>query len=45
MFRVGEDALTVLPPLMDVIPEAKLNLIIHHLRSEQYDGMVNMYDV
>ena len=32
VFRGGEDALRVLPPLVDVIPEARLNLIIHHLK-------------
>lgn len=30
--RNGENALKVLPPLVDVIPEARLNLIIHHLK-------------
>ena len=32
IFRNGEGALQVLPPLIDVIPEAKLNLIIYYLR-------------
>lgn len=27
MFRGGEGALQVLPPLVDVIPEARLNLV------------------
>ena len=32
MFRNGEGALQVLPPLLGVIPEAKLNLAIYHLK-------------
>lgn len=32
MFRSGEGALQVLPPLIDVIPEARLNLVIYYLR-------------
>ena len=27
VFRAGEGALQVLPPLVDVIPEARLNLV------------------
>ncbi|MES1917024.1 MAG: hypothetical protein MHM6MM_008787, partial [Cercozoa sp. M6MM] len=33
VFREGESALQVLPPLLDVLPEARLNLITYHLRS------------
>ena len=29
----GEGALQRLPPLQDIIPEAKLNLVIHYLRT------------
>ena len=32
VFRGGEGALQVLPPLVDVIPEARLNLVIYYLR-------------
>jgi len=32
VFRSGEGALQVLPPLIDVIPEARLNLVIYYLR-------------
>jgi len=32
VFRGGEGALQVLPPLVDVIPEARFNLVIYHLR-------------
>lgn len=32
VFRGGEGALQVLPPLIDVIPEARLNLVIYYLR-------------
>lgn len=38
VFRNGEDALQVLPPMLDVgIPEARLNLVIFHLRHDQID--------
>lgn len=33
VFRNGEGALQVLPELVDIIPEARLNLSIHHLRN------------
>lgn len=33
VFRNGENALQVLPPLVDLFPEAKLNLIIYYLKS------------
>ena len=32
VFRGGEGALQVLPRLIDVIPEARLNLVIYYLR-------------
>jgi len=35
VFRNGENALQVLPPLLDVIPEARLNLVIYHLRTDE----------
>lgn len=36
VFRQGENALQVLPPLLDVVvPEARLNLVIYHLRHDQ----------
>jgi intraflagellar transport protein 56 len=35
VFRDGENALQVFPPLVEVVPEARLNLIIHYLRSEE----------
>ncbi|KAL5961314.1 Intraflagellar transport protein 56 [Taenia solium] len=38
VFRNGEGALQVLPSLLDVLPEARLNLIIHHLRHEDIDS-------
>ena len=34
VFRNGEGALQVLPPLVDVIPEARLNLVIYFLRQD-----------
>nr|CAG4646193.1 EOG090X04LA [Macrothrix elegans] len=35
IFRGGEGALQVLPSLIDVIPEAKLNLAIYYLRQDE----------
>uniref|UniRef100_A0A8C6LIZ0 Intraflagellar transport protein 56 n=1 Tax=Nothobranchius furzeri TaxID=105023 RepID=A0A8C6LIZ0_NOTFU len=35
VFRGGVGALQVLPPLIDVIPEARLNLVIYYLRQVQ----------
>ena len=32
VFRSGEGALQVLPALVDVIPEARLNLVIYYLK-------------
>lgn len=32
VFRGGEGALQVLPPLIDVISEARLNLVIYYFR-------------
>lgn len=32
MFRGGEGALQCLPPLIDALPEARLNLVIYHLK-------------
>uniref|UniRef100_A0A3Q3RE38 Intraflagellar transport protein 56 n=1 Tax=Monopterus albus TaxID=43700 RepID=A0A3Q3RE38_MONAL len=43
VFRGGEGALQVLPPLIDVFPEARLNLVIYYLRQGEYilKGVVN----
>lgn len=35
MFRNGEGALQVLPPLVDVVSEAKLNLVVYYLRQDE----------
>ncbi|CAE1178741.1 TTC26 [Acanthosepion pharaonis] len=34
VFQGGEAALQVLPPLVDVIPEARLNLVIYYLKQD-----------
>ncbi|RZF45714.1 hypothetical protein LSTR_LSTR005009 [Laodelphax striatellus] len=36
VFRGGTGSLQVLPSLVDVIPEARLNLVIYHLRQDEY---------
>lgn len=35
VFRGGENALQVLPPLVDIIQEARLNLVIYHLKNDE----------
>jgi len=37
VFRGGENAMQVLPPLIDIIPEARLNLVIYHLKNEEFN--------
>ena len=37
VFRGGENAMQVLPPIVDVIPEARLNLVVYHLKNEEVD--------
>lgn len=39
VFQNGESALQVLPPLVDVIPEARLNLVIYYLK----EGILIIY--
>lgn len=34
VFRDGEGAMQIFPYLVDVIPEARLNLVIHHLKND-----------
>lgn len=42
VFRNGENALQVLPPLLDIIPEARLNLVIFYLRTEEVVEAYNL---
>lgn len=42
VFRSGEGALQVLPPLIDVIPEARLNLVIYHLKNDDVNEAYNL---
>lgn len=42
VFRGGEGALQVLPPLIDALPEARLNLVIFYLRQ---DDIQNAYEL
>ncbi|XP_035215358.1 intraflagellar transport protein 56-like [Stegodyphus dumicola] len=42
VFRGGEGALQVLPPLVDVFPEARLNLVIYHLKQENVQEAFNL---
>lgn len=37
VFRGGENALQVLPPLVDVVSEAKLNLVIYYLKNDEIE--------
>lgn len=42
IMRNGENAKQVLPPLVDVIPEAKLNLVIYHLKKGEIEEAFNL---
>merc|ERR1712157_544931 len=42
VFRNGENALQVLPPLLEIIPEARLNLVIYHLRTDEVQEAYNL---
>ena len=42
MFRGGENALQTLPPLIVVIPEARLNLVIYYLKNEEVQEAFNL---
>merc|ERR1711862_837540 len=42
VFRNGENALQTLPPLLDVIPEARLNLVIYYLKNEEVTEAYNL---
>ncbi len=42
MFRAGKDALKVWPGLVDIIPEAKLNLAIFYLKNDDYVSAFNL---
>jgi intraflagellar transport protein 56 len=42
VFRSGEGALKTLPPLVDVIPEARLNLVIYYLRTDEIQQAYNL---
>jgi intraflagellar transport protein 56 len=35
VFKGGENALQVLPPVLDLIPEARLNLVVYHLKNDE----------
>ena len=42
VFRSGEGALQVFPPLVGVIPEARLNLTIHSLKNGEIQEAHNL---
>ncbi|KAJ1568612.1 Intraflagellar transport protein 56, partial [Cladochytrium tenue] len=42
VFRGGEGALQVFPRLLDVIPEARLNLVIYHLKNDDIVSAFNL---
>jgi intraflagellar transport protein 56 len=42
VFRNGENALQVLPPLLEIIPEARMNLVIYYLRAEEVVEAYNL---
>jgi intraflagellar transport protein 56 len=42
VFRGGENAMQVLPPLVEVFPEAKLNLVIYYLKNDEVVDAYNL---
>lgn len=42
MFKDGENALKVFPPLIEIYPESKLNLIIHYIKQNQIEQAYKM---
>jgi intraflagellar transport protein 56 len=42
VFKGGENALQILPSLTGMIPEAKLNIVIHHLKNGEYNEAYNL---
>lgn len=42
VFRGGENALQVLPPLVDFLPEARLNLVVYYLRNDEVAEAENL---
>ncbi|EJD75500.1 hypothetical protein, variant [Loa loa] len=42
VFRNGNAALQVLPPLMNTLPEARLNLIIFYLKRDEVEAALNL---
>lgn len=42
VFRNGEGALQVLPPLLDALPEARLNLVVYYLRQDDINEAYNL---
>lgn len=42
VFKSGEKALQILPPLIDVLPEARLNLVIYFLREDELQEAYNL---
>jgi intraflagellar transport protein 56 len=42
VLRNGENAMQTLPPLVDVVPEGKLNLVIYHLKNQEIEEAFNL---
>lgn len=42
VFRDGENAIEALPRVMEVFPEAKLNLVIYHLKNDEITEAFNL---
>ncbi|KAG0570720.1 hypothetical protein KC19_6G183100 [Ceratodon purpureus] len=42
VFRNGEGALQALPPMIDILPEARMNLVIYHLKQGEIQEAYNM---
>ena len=44
VFANGANALKILPGLVDVVPEARLNLVIHYLRNNEFDEALKLME-
>lgn len=38
VFNKGEDALRILPPLIDVLPEARFNLVVYYIQQNEIES-------
>ncbi|CAJ0585457.1 unnamed protein product, partial [Mesorhabditis spiculigera] len=42
VFKNGDGALQILPPLLDIVPEARVNLVLYYLRRDEIDQALRL---